>query len=206
MYRTLVISLVLCGYSALCPASAGEAEDQNKKIPEALVTHASRYFKVRLRQVDPHLLCAGPGNHGVYRVYNRTMKGAGAVFIYDAEGVVAPGEPGYGFDRAAVACRLAGRLPNDALLAARLYLLFAPERRIYGMVVEDPARFRAALNAREIELPSAKTTKDGFILIFWTRNINTNAFYRLEVHIPREGKAALRAAEKKRFDSDGGRG
>ncbi|HDP79604.1 MAG TPA: hypothetical protein ENN21_02035 [Spirochaetes bacterium] len=192
------VSAFLVMVFAALPLPLAEAEESTPP-PASLIERSAAYFKVGAGQVDAYRLCNGAGSQVVYRAFNKTRKGAAGVFIVTAEGALGPEDPGYGFDLAAAACGLVEKLPGEAALAARLYILFTPEARLYGMPVEDPERFRSAFNAPEINPPSSSRENGGFLLDFWTRNTNTDVFYHLKVYIGREGRATVRSKEKKRY-------
>ena len=154
---------------------------------------AAAYFKVSPGDVDVHPLCSG--STGVYRACNRLIKGSGALFIRTGPGVIiAPGERGFEFGAALRACGIMNRLPERAVLAARLYLLFSKSHK-YGMLIEDPRRF-ARMFREGVNVPRVHPRGHGNILTLWTRNIDTDRVYRLVVEIGPDGKEKLLEAQE----------
>jgi hypothetical protein len=161
----------------------------------ALVSEAARYFRTDRQNIDIHPFGEESGKQGVFRIFNKAIKGDGVLFIVTESGVIAPDKPGYGFQAAATACRLLRRLPENAVEAAELFLCLSGPGFRQEMVIENPARFTFESMKGVITAPAAAADGSGFLLDFWSRNIDTNAFIHYSVNIDRDGNAATKARD-----------
>ncbi len=205
MQRTVLMYIIISLFIFSCETTDNKDPNSNqislspKTIQSALISASSKYFKVDADQLDVYSVSTNAQGYGVYKIYNKNRKGVSAVFVASKQGIIKPGSKNHTFSTAAKVCQLLKKLPHQAILAAKLYLLFSKQKRIYGMLIDSSDIYADAHNAPEIKAPKATADGSGFLLEFWTKNINTDYFYHLKIEINADGTASLDSEDKKQY-------
>jgi len=188
LFIIIVILITSCKTSTSKPAGDGLT----------LKEKCIKYFKTAEKNLDIYTKCKGPGKQGVFAVHNKTRKAPATLFIVTINRVIAPGEAGYTFNSAASACSIFSKLPAKTALAANLYLKFSQKRRTYGML-QEKSDVDFYQNKKGRSAPTAIKSGSGYILDFWSKNINTDVFYHLSIKISSNNEVELLSEDSKKF-------
>ncbi|MCP4134146.1 MAG: hypothetical protein GY754_24450 [bacterium] len=203
--RKHVFSLIIILFFATCHYSKQSNPNNSKSLlkPAAIASGlkyaGSAYFRVDPHTVDVYPVCTNAQGYGVYTIYNKSIKGARAVFIAAKQGIIPPRSKQSTFRTAALSGHLLKKLPKQATLAAELFLMFSPKKSTYGLLITDAFFQQGAHNTKEIQNPKAEKDGSGFEVEFWTKNINTDYFYHLTIKIKASGEVSIDSEDKTKF-------
>jgi len=168
-------------------------------VGKAFLEKAAGHYGVTVKDVEGDLECsAKTGGDAVAGVWQKDVKDGGVLHLIRRGGnVVGPGEPGYGPGLAFAACGIADRLPDEAALAAGIFMKTSDAVSSVGeALVRDLLLRQEAADGRMPSLPSASIIDGGWNLTFWTSDIDRGVYRRYKVFVMRDGKVDLAAAEE----------
>ena len=154
-------------------------------------------FRTAEKNLDIYTICSGRGRQGVFRVYNKLIKGSFAHYIVTDKGVLGFLDPGYGFVTAAKVCGLYATLPGKVEMAAGLYLMLAAKRH-HGQLLQSGTDVDFAPGAIGVTVPKAVKIGKRYLLDFWGKDAGEGRFYHYRIKIsPDNCIAVLSVISKK---------